>query len=296
MSATTELALEPAAVPAQPAAPSSRRRRTLRPGVALAVLFLAFLVLAAVVPGLLATHGPLDGTGIDLPFLGALSPGHPLGTDDVGRDTYSRLVYGARPSLLMGLGATAIGVAGGTLLGLVAGLGNRWVETVVMRLVDILLAIPDLLLALVVIALLGAGSVDALIAVGVAAVPNYARIVRAQTRVVRRSPYVEAASTLGLGRLTVIRRHVLPNAIRPLLVLATLGVGSAIGVGASLSFLGLGAKPPAAEWGSMLSTGIQYLSSAPGQVVFPALTVTATVLAITVAGRALKRRSEGRAA
>lgn len=294
MSATTELAVQPALVTTS--TPASRRRRhwTLRPGLVLALLFLVFLVVAAVVPRLLATQGPLDGTGINMPFLGVFSPGHVFGTDEVGRDTYSRLVYGARPSLIMGLGATAIGVTGGTFLGLVAGLGNRWIETAVMRLVDVLLSIPDLLLALVVIALLGAGSVDALFAVGIAAIPNYARIVRAQTRVVRRSPYVEAASALGLRRLTVIWRHVLPNAIKPLLVLATLGVGSAIGVGASLSFLGLGAKPPAAEWGSMLSTGIQYLSTAPSQVVLPSLIITATVLSITVVGRALKRWSEGR--
>lgn len=296
--ATTDPAVLDLGVGGAPTVPTHRaRRRTLRPGVVLAALYLLLVVIAALVPALPAPEGPLHGTGLAMPFLHPFADGaHLLGTDSVGRDTFSRIVYGARPSILMGLGATALGVAGGTVLGLVAGLGSRLVDTVLMRVIDVLLAIPDLLLALVVIALLGRGEADALVAVGVAAIPNYARMVRAQTRIVRRSQYVESAVTLGLSPLQVIWRHVLPNAIKPLLVLATLGVGTAIGVGASLSFLGLGAQPPKAEWGSMLSTGIQFISNDADQVVVPAVTITLTVLSVTVVGRALRRWSEGRTA
>jgi peptide/nickel transport system permease protein len=219
-----------------------------------------------------------------------------LGTDQDGRDVLSRVIYGARPSLEMGVGATCIGLIVGTSLGLLAGLGTRWTESIIMRVLDVVLSIPDLLLALVVIALLGAGVTDALVAVGVATIPNYARMVRAQTHVVRRAAYVEAAAGIGIGWLTIVRKHVLPNAIKPILVLATLGIGTAIGYGASLSFLGLGVKPPAAEWGSMLANGIQFINNDWILVLIPGLAVTLTVLAVTVVGRDLKRRSEGRAA
>jgi peptide/nickel transport system permease protein len=269
------------------------RVRLPRPGVALAWLFLFLLVLAALVPGLLASQDPL-GVGGDPGFLPPFSAGHLLGTDQEGRDMFSRLVHGTGASLSMGLGATAIGVVGGTTLGLLAGLGTRFTESLVMRLIDIVLAIPELLLALVVIAILGAGTVDALIAVGVATIPYYARMVRAQTHVVRRSHYVEAASALGIGRGTVVRRHVLPNAVKPLVVLATIGIGTAIGVGASLSFLGLGAKPPAPEWGSMLSSAIPFISNDWYLVALPGSLITLTVLAVTVTGRDIRRRTEGR--
>lgn len=285
------------AVPTAASATVRRRpRRRVRPGLVLAVAYLALLVVAALAPGLLAHQDPL-GVGLDPGFLRPFESGaHLLGTDQDGRDMFSRMVYGTRASLVMGLGATAIGVVGGTFLGLLAGLGTRFTESLVMRLIDVVLAIPDLLLALVVIAILGTGTVDALVAVGVAGVPYYARMVRAQTHVVRRSAYVEAAGTLGLRRWTVVRRHVLPNAVKPLVVLATIGVGTAIGVGASLSFLGLGAKPPAPEWGSMLSAGIQYITNDWILVALPATAITLTVLAVTVTGRAVKRRSEGRQA
>ena len=260
----------------------------------LAVLYLLLLATAALAPQLLTAQDPL-AIGADPGFLAPFStPAHLLGTDQDGRDLFARLVYGTRASLTMGLGATAIGVAGGTVLGLLAGLGTRFTETVVMRLVDVVLAIPELLLALVVIALLGAGTIDALVAVGVASIPYYARMVRAQTHVVRRSGYVEAATALGVHPTTVIRRHVLPNAVKPLVVLATIGIGTAIGVGASLSFLGLGAKPPEPEWGSMLSSAIPFISNDWALVALPGVVITLTVLTVTVTGRELRRRAEGR--
>ena len=273
--------------------PRSGRLR-LRPGLILAAVFVAAVVVAAVVPGLLAPHDPLE-IGTDGAFLGPRG-GHLLGTDESGRDVLSRLIYGARPSLVMGLGATALAVAGGTLLGLLAGLGNRWTEGIVMRLIDVVLSVPELLLALVVITLAGTGTTNTLFAVAFASIPSYARIVRAQTHIVRRSTYVEAARALGIRRSTVVVRHVLPNAIRPVLVLSTIGIGTAISAGAALSFLGLGAKPPAAEWGDMLSIGLQYISNDWLAVALPGAAITLTVLSITVLGRELRRRSEGKSA
>ena len=277
-----------------PGRPPSRRFSVLdlRPGLLLAIGYLILLAIAFVAPGALTHTDPLQ---VD-PQLSFLPPGaeHMLGTDDSGRDVYARIVHGARLSLLTGLTATAVAAAGGTVVGLVAGLGHRILEGTLMRLLDITLAVPELLLALVVITLLGGGTRNAIWALGIGGVPYYARLVRAQVHLARRSTYVEAATTLGLSRLTVIVRHILPNSIRPLLVLATIGVGSMIGAGASLSFLGLGAEPPSPEWGAALSVGRNFISNAPWLVTVPAVALTLTVVSITVVGRELRRRSEGR--
>lgn len=269
-------------------------RRLARPGLILAALFVLALFVAALVPSLLAPQDPLAISTAGA--FAAPGPQHLLGTDESGRDVLSRLVYGARPSLVLGFGATAMGVAGGAVIGLLAGLGNRLSDNLVMRLLDVLMSVPDLLLALVVIALLGAGTRNTLLAVGFAAIPQYARMIRAQTYVVRRSTYVEAARVLGLRPWQVVFRHVLPNSLRPVLVLATIGVGNAIAIGAALSFVGLGAQPPAAEWGDMLSTGIQYIGNDWLSVALPGVTIALTVLSISVVGRSVKARSEGRLA
>lgn len=270
-----------------------RRARTqLRPGLVLAGAFVLLLVVAAIAPGLLTSIDPLDAVARQA--YRAPDALHWLGTDENGRDVLSRLIHGVRPSLLLGLAATAMGLALGTLLGVVAGLGPRWLDTAVMRSVDVLLAFPDLLLALVIITFFGQGTLNLIIAVGIASVPRYARLVRAQTQVVRGAGYVEAATTLGLGRAAVIGRHVLPNAIKPVLILATIGIGSNITAGAALSFLGFGAPPPAPEWGTMLAIGRNFLANAWWLVAWPALAITFTVISITAIGRELLRRSEGK--
>ncbi|MHC8381020.1 ABC transporter permease [Pseudomonas sp. LB3P14] len=264
----------------------------LRPGLLLAGVFLMLLIIAALVPGLLAPGDPLEASARQAfhPPGGA----HWLGTDENGRDLYTRLIHGVRPSLLMGLAATAIALAFGVALGLLAGLGPRLVDATIMRLVDVLLAFPDLLLALVIITFWGEGLFNAVVAVGVAGVPRFARMVRAQTLVVRSAPYVEAATTLGIHRTAVIFRHVLPNAVKPILVLATIGIGGNITAGAALSFLGFGAPPPSPEWGAMLSAGRNYLANGWWLVAWPGLAVTLTVISITALGRELLRRSEGK--
>jgi peptide/nickel transport system permease protein len=276
-----------------PASRNGRRRAGWRPGLVLAALFVGFLVLAAVAPGLLAHGDPLEGSARDafgLPF----SAQHLLGTDENGRDVWTRLVHGARPSLLMGVGATLVGVIFGVGLGLAAGLGQKWLDTLLMRFVDVLLAFPDLLLALVFIAIWGQGLVNATLAVGVASIPRYARLVRAQTVQVRQSGYVEAARTLGWHPLVILWRHVLPNAVRPVLPLATIGIGAKIALGAALSFLGFGSPPPSPEWGAMLALGRNFMSNAWWLVAMPGITITLTVVSITTLGRELLLRSEGK--
>jgi len=262
------------------------------PGLLLAGLFLALLVLAAVAPGTLVSGDPLEASARDA-FL-APSLQHWLGTDENGRDVLTRLVHGAGSSLLMGLAATAIGLSAGVALGLLAGLGRHWLDSLIMRFIDVLLAFPDLLLALVIITFWGQGTLNAIIAVGIGGIPRYARLVRVQTQIVRNAAYVEAATTLGLSRARVIWRHVLPNAIKPVLILATIGIGGNIAAGASLGFLGFGAPPPAPEWGAMLAVGRNFLANAWWLVAAPGLVITLTVLSITALGRALLRHSEGK--
>jgi peptide/nickel transport system permease protein len=264
----------------------------LRPGLLLAGVFVALLLLAAGVPQWLAPYDPLEASA-RLAFQ-APSNVYWLGTDENGRDVLSRLIYGVRSSLFMGLAATALGLAWGTLLGLIAGLGPRWLDGALMRGIDVLLSFPDLLLALVIITFFGQGTANLILAIGIAGVPRYARLVRAQTLNVRNAGYVESAVTLGQSHLAVVLRHILPNAFKPVLILATIGVGGAITAGAALSFLGFGAPPPAPEWGGMMSIGRSFLANAPWLVAWPALIITLTVVSISAIGRELLRRSEGK--
>ncbi|WP_421523466.1 ABC transporter permease [Pseudomonas yamanorum] len=264
----------------------------LRPGLLLAGVFVALLLLAAVVPQWLAPYDPLEASA-RLAFQ-APSNVYWLGTDENGRDVLSRLIYGVRSSLFMGLAATALGLAWGTVLGLIAGLGPRWLDGALMRGIDVLLSFPDLLLALVIITFFGQGTANLILAIGIAGVPRYARLVRAQTLNVRNAGYVESAVTLGQSHLAVVLRHILPNAFKPVLILATIGVGGAITAGAALSFLGFGAPPPAPEWGGMMSIGRSFLANAPWLVAWPALIITLTVVSISAIGRELLRRSEGK--
>lgn len=252
--------------------------------VAFAVLVL--LVVAAAWPGLLTGRDP-NATDVGRAMLGPTAE-HPFGTDRLGRDVLARIVHGARTSLLIGLGATAIGVVVGALVGAVAGFGGRVVDGVLMRLNDVLFALPELLLALIAIVVLGAGATNVAVAIGIASVPNYARLVRAQVLVVRGTEYVEAARVLGRGRAWIVTRHVLPNALGPVRVLAAISTGGAVVVGAGLSYLGFGPGPPSPEWGSMLVDGQDFMQDAPWLVAFPGLAVAAVVLCSSVLGRALR--------
>jgi peptide/nickel transport system permease protein len=270
-----------------------RRQRGNRIGIGViaASVVLVAMVVAALVPQLIA---PYDPFAVDTSnTLSAPTFGHLLGTDENGRDILSRLIYGAQASLLLGCGAITIALVCGSLLGVAAGLGNRFLDGLIMRTMDVGLAFPELLLALVVIAIVGGGTTNALIAIGVASIPSYARLVRAQTFSIRRSGYVEAARALGISGSAVVFRHVLPNAVKPVLVLATIGIGTATVAGSSLSFLGLGTAPPQPEWGSMLATARNFLDIAWWYGAFPGLAITLLVISTTVVGRYLQHRNRG---
>ncbi|MFI9504875.1 ABC transporter permease [Nocardia sp. NPDC052566] len=270
------------------------RLRSVPPVVWPAALLLSFLVLAAAAPHLLTTADPTttDWRSTLQPPSGA----HPFGTDRLGRDVYARTIYATRTSLGIGMAATVIGVVSGSVLGLLSSGPSKLLDAVLMRLTEILLAFPGLLLALVLIAVSGPGVANSALAIGVASLPYYARLMRAQALVVRGSGYVEAARTLRQSRWRITVRHILPNALAPLLVLAPLGVGAGIVAGAGLSFLGLGALPPNPEWGSMLAESRNLLSRAWWMGVFPGLFVVASVVSITVLARFWQAVTEGRAA
>ncbi|WP_434992363.1 ABC transporter permease [Arthrobacter sp. Ld5] len=277
-----------------PAAPApSRAGRLVRNtpiGVWIAAALFAFLVLAAVVPSVFLRQDPFE---ID-PANAFQPPGgaHLFGTDQNGRDVFSRVIAGTGQSLLLGLAATAIGLLLGGALGITAGVSGRWLDSAICRFVEILFAFPGLLLALIVIAVSGTGVVTAAVAVGVGSAPGYARMLRTQTLQVIAAPYVETALALGRSRTHLLWSTIIPNVARPLFVLVTLGIGQAIVWASSLSFLGLGAQPPAAEWGAMLADGRNYLQVAWWIAAFPGIFITLAALTTTVVGHHLQRRLE----
>lgn len=269
-----------AGLPMARSTPRPKPRLAALPG--LAVLLAVAVVLVA--PGLVATHAP-EATDLTATFQPP-GPEHLFGTDELGRDVFSRVVHGARLSLAVALGATALGVGGGVLIGLVAASTGRWVDAALMRVVDVMLAFPELLLALLVVAILGGGSANVAVAIGVAAIPNYARLVRGQAVLVLRAEYVESARVLSVPPWRYLLRHVLPNVSGPVVVLASIGVGGAIIAGAGLSLLGLGARPPEVDWGSMVADGKELLGTAWWISVCPGVVIVAVVVAVTMLGRA----------
>ncbi len=259
-----------------------------------AMVFLLLLAIAVIAPQWLTHSDPLlaDPLNAQLPP----SAQHWLGTDQLGRDLLTRVIYGSRYSLLISVAAMALAVLFGTLLGLVAALARGVVDELLSRAVDVISAFPDLLLALMLIAFTGPGTNNLIIALGVASVPRFARVVRAQTYSVMTSGYVEQARTFGLSRFTLITRHILPHAIAQVPALATLGLGTAIIGTAGLSFLGMGPQPPTAEWGLMLAEGRNYLRNAWWIAVWPGVFITLTVIAVNTLGRYWQARFEGRSA
>ena len=257
----------------------------------------AFLAFAAIVAGALlapwlAPHDPVQQFRDHMltPPLwqaGGLAQ-FPLGTDELGRCMLSRLLFGARVSLAIGLWAVLLALLPGVALGLVAAFHPRWVAPVVMRLMDILLALPGLLLAICVITILGPGLVNTVIAIAVGALPGYVRLTRASALAEMGREYVTASRVAGAGTLRLMFDTVLPNCLAPLIVNATLGFSSAILETAALGFLGLGVQPPLPEWGSMLSAARDYIERAPWVVTLPGLTILSTVLAVNLMGDGLR--------
>lgn len=253
--------------------------------------FLVVLMAALLVAPWISTGAPdLQGAGA---FLAFGENGHLLGTDDVGRDIWTRLLYGGRTSLLASLTAVATAIILGIPLGLVSGYFGGWLDTVLMRFVDTLLAFPALVLAIGVSAALGGGLTMSMIAVGIVFTPVIARIVRGQVLSVRKRLFVEVAETYGSTRVRAMWRHVLPNSIRPIVVQSALLFATGILAEASLSFLGLGVEPPTASWGSMMRSAFDFLSIAPTAIYPPGIALVITVLAVNSLVDAAADRFEG---
>jgi ABC-type dipeptide/oligopeptide/nickel transport system permease subunit len=262
-----------------------RRLRKNRLAVAGGALLALFLLIAAAAPWV-APHDPLTQD-----LYGRLSPPSAknwFGTDDFGRDILSRVLHGARVSLRVGVAAVAIALVVGAAIGLTAGYRGGLLDNVLMRLMDLMLAFPSILLAIVVVAVLGPSLNNAMLAVGIVSIPQYARLVRASVLSIREQDYVTAARALGAGDARIILTAILPNCVAPLTVQATLGMAGAILDAAGLSFLGLGAQPPTPEWGAMLSGGRDFILSAPWVLTFPGLSILLTVLAFNLLGDGLR--------
>lgn len=278
-------AAEPAAPRLSPAG-QAMRELTGRPLHLVGVAMVVALVLLALIGPIVAPYTP---TAQSLPDqLRPPSAQHWLGTDEFGRDILSRILSGARLALLIGLVADAVALFFGSVLGLLAAFYGRWADAVVMRVMDMFLAFPYLLLAMVVIALLGPGLTSAMIAIGVVYIPQFARLVRSVALAVREEQYVEAARALGVGRTRIVLRHALPNAAPPAIAQATLLFGIAILEVAGLGFLGLGAQPPTPEWGAMLAESRTYILTSWWLSAFPGLAIMVSVLAFTLIGDFLR--------
>jgi peptide/nickel transport system permease protein len=274
-------------------APALARRRVLaaRPWTLyLALLLTAWFAVSALWPHLLAPDDPLA-----LHLDAALAPPgahHLLGTDEAGRDLYSRIVHGTAPALAIGFGASLVSLALALVLGGLAALAVRPVAAAVDRVVEVLFSFPSLLLALLLVALLGQSALTEAVAVGVGTAPGYARMVRGQILATKGSPYVEAAVTLGHSRTRILRQHVLPNAVRPLVAVFALSVGQSIVWASSLSFLGLGVAPPSSEWGALLDAGRLYLTHAWWLTIVPGLVIIVLALTATTLGTHLQASLE----
>jgi peptide/nickel transport system permease protein len=273
--------------------PSVLRRLLRRPAAtAAAAVVSAFVVVAVAAPHV----APYDPIKMDYRAVRkAPSEAHRLGTDEVGRDVLSRLVWGARASLLASVVPVAIALTVSIPLGLLSGCAGGWLDGLIMRLTDAMLAIPFLIVAIALAAFLGPSLTNAMIAIGIAALPTFVRLARGTARAVTTEEYIESARSLGCSRVRIAVRHVLPNIVAPLLIQSSLTAAAAVIAEASLSFLGLGQQPPAPSWGSMLNAAQRYLVQAPWMAIYPGVMIFAIVMALNVLGDALRDALDPRA-
>ncbi|PJE29601.1 Dipeptide transport system permease protein DppC [Pseudooceanicola marinus] len=261
-------------------------------GAVIGLAVIALLVLVALLAPLLAPHDPTQQFRDALLMPPAWKPegqgAYLLGTDALGRDILSRLIFGARYSLLIGLMVVTIALTGGITIGVISGYFGGWVDTVIMRIMDVILAFPSLLLALVLVAILGPGLTNAMVAIALVLQPHFARLARASVMNEKTREYVVAARIAGASNLRLMLRTILPNCLAPLIVQGTLSFSTAILDAAALGFLGLGAQPPTPEWGTMLADAREFILRAPWVVTFPGLAILTTVLAINLCGDGLR--------
>jgi peptide/nickel transport system permease protein len=268
------------------AAALSWRRLRRSPNLVAGTIILFLVVLSALLAPQISPYDPVDQDFASQ--LRSPSASHLFGTDEFGRDIFSRVVFGARIALNVGAVADAIATTLGVLLGVLAGYFGGRLDAVLTRLIDVMLAFPYLLLAMIVVAILGPGLTNAMVAIAIVYTPQFARVVRGVVLSVKEQEFVESARAMGMGMLRILFRSILPNIVSPIIVMATLTVGFMIVETAGLSFLGLGASPPTPEWGSMLATGRQYMLTAPWITTFPGLAILVTVVAFNLVGDGLR--------
>ncbi len=250
------------------------------------IIIVLFLLMAVFAP-LIAPHDPLEQT-IDLRKSPPLTENYILGTDDLGRDLLSRIIYGGRISMIIGVVSVGIALVFGLLIGVISGYYGGWLDKIIMRLIDIMLAFPYVLLTIVIVAILGPSLINAMIAIGISQIPRYVRMVRASVLAEKEADYVAAERSLGASDFELMFRSILPNCLAPISVQATLGVGEAILSSAALSFLGLGAQPPAPEWGLMIASSREFITSAWWIVTFPGIATLLAVLGFNLFGDGLR--------
>ena len=276
----------------QTTAPLSRRQALWgvikrKPLGIVSAVVIALLVFTAIFANVLAPYDPL----LAQPEIRLARPSweHPFGTDDIGRDVLSRIIYGSRISLWVGLLAVGIGTFVGMIIGLVSGYWEGWLDLALQRVMDALMAIPGLILALAIVAVLTPSTTNAMLAIAVVIIPGNSRIVRGAVLSAKQNPYVEAARALGCRHLRIIASHILPNVTAPILIIASIWLGNAILIEASLSFLGLGTQPPTPSWGLMLSsTGRAFMEQAPWLAIFPGLAISLAVMGFNLFGDTLR--------
>ncbi len=249
------------------------------------VLILLFSFVALTAPVI----APYDPTEVNFQMaLAKPSLSHFFGTDNFGRDVLSRVIFGARTSLVIGVFSVLFGAVGGVLLGLVGGYFGGKIDTIIMRVVDVMLTFPRILLAILLIAIIGAGMINIMLAVGIFSIPTYARLVRSSVLVLKETEFVEAARALGNGHWRIIVRHILPGTIGPIVVQSTFLIATSIRVAAGLSFLGIGVPPPTPEWGAMLADARSYIGLAPHLIAIPGFSLMAVILAFNLLGDGLR--------
>jgi len=284
---STAPALVATEVPVGPARLGLLELGRTHPRVILAGALVLLLFLVALLAPFISPHDPI-AVNADNAYLPPLSPGHALGTDELGRDLLSRMFWGARVSLPVAFVAVAVGLVAGGLIGLVSGYFGGVADLLLMRLIDALLAFPALILAIAIVAALGPNLTNAMIAIGIVAIPVYARLVRALVLQLKQMEFIAASRSLGATPLRIVVRHVIPNLLTPVIVQVTLSAGFAILAEATLSFLGLGAQVPTPDWGQMINSGATFLENDPWLAIVPGAAISITVFSFNLLGDSLR--------